>query len=300
MNELLGNLDGLSLPLRLIGTAVLAVVTHLIVVLIRHLATFAHVGQQTKRFQKLRSVVTLATSAVIFSLYFFAIGLILKEFGVSLTAYLASASVIGLAIGFGSQGIVQDVVTGLTLIFSDLVDVGDLVEIGGQTGIVRAITMRFTELENALGANVFIPNRTINNIISYPRGYVRCIVDVTLRGSEEARKITEISALRIMQSTREQFPGILIAAPSSEGRIKLKAGKEILRIKFRIWPARGQPIETNYLQELIAELKQNDPDYQPWMIAVSYEVEEKTQRPQQAWPWQLSKRQAADAPGRQI
>src|SRR5690606_22150626 len=58
------------------------------------------------------------------------------------TTYFASASVIALAIGFGSQGIVQDVVTGLTLIFSDLIDVGDMVEISGQSGVVRSISMR--------------------------------------------------------------------------------------------------------------------------------------------------------------
>src|SRR5687767_4431636 len=90
------------------------------------------------------------------------------------------ASVLGLAIGFGSQGLVQDVVTGLTLIFSDLIDVGDLVEVSGQTGVVRGVTMRFVELENALGGTVFVPNRTISSVINYPRGYVRCFVDVTL------------------------------------------------------------------------------------------------------------------------
>jgi small-conductance mechanosensitive channel len=58
---------------------------------------------------------------------FFAVGFILREFGVSLTAYLAAASVVGLAIGFGSQSVIQDVIAGLTFIFSKLIDVGDLV-----------------------------------------------------------------------------------------------------------------------------------------------------------------------------
>jgi small-conductance mechanosensitive channel len=83
---------------------------------------------------------------------------------VSVTAYLASACVIGLALAFASQGIVQDVVMGVTIIFSDLLDVGDLVELAGQTGKVKKITMRYVEIENALRAIVFIPNRTINNV----------------------------------------------------------------------------------------------------------------------------------------
>ncbi len=289
-------ISNLSVPLKLTVFAGVALLIHLIVMLVRRLVANFLGTQPARRYQKLRSIVTLATSATVFSLYFFAIGLVLKEFGVSLTAYLASASVIGLAIGFGSQGVVQDVVTGLTFIFSDLVDVGDLVEISGQTGIVQAITMRFVELENAMGAAVFIPNRTINNVINYPRGYVRCIVDVTLRGDTAARHAAESTALRLMQNIHEQFPGILMTRPSSEGRLTFKSGKEILRIKFRIWPNRGQPIETNYCQELIAELKISDPDYLPWMIAISYEVEEKRLRATPAWPWEKSQAAPASRP----
>jgi small conductance mechanosensitive channel len=267
----------------LLGIAVLA---HLMVLLIRRLTGSLLHGAGDRRYRKLRSVGSLATSITMFVVYFLALGLILREFGISLTAYLASASVVGLAVGFGSQGIVQDVVTGLTFIFSDLVDVGDLVEISGQTGIVRGISMRFVELQNALGASVFIPNRTISNVVSYPRGYVRCIVDVTLRGDADAKQAAESTAVALMQAAHEQFPGILMTEPSSEGRRVLGSGKEILRLKFRIWPNRGQPIESSYVQELTAELRRADPEYQPWMIAVTYEVEKRGEAPRQRlWPF---------------
>jgi small conductance mechanosensitive channel len=278
-------LGQLALPMRLVVFAGLAVVTHLVVILVRQFASHVLLNQSARRHQKLRSIATLSTSALVFTLYFLALGLILREFGVSLTAYLASASVVGLAIGFGSQGIVQDVVTGLTFIFSDLVDVGDLVEISGQTGIVKAITMRFVELENAMGALVFIPNRTISNVTNYPRGYVRCVVDVTLRGDEARRQAMEATAVRLMQLVQQQFPGILMSGPSSEGRIRFDAGKEVLRIKFRIWPNREQPIEKTFFQELVAEIVQMDPEYQPWMVSISYEVEKRSARPSTSWIW---------------
>jgi small conductance mechanosensitive channel len=273
------------MPLRLAAFAGLAVVTHLLVMLVRQVVGHAFSGEQVRRHQKLRSIATLATSAVVFTLYFLAIGLILREFGVSLTAYLASASVVGLAIGFGSQGIVQDVVTGLTFIFSDLIDVGDLVEASGQTGIVKAITMRFVELENAMGAIVFIPNRTINNVINYPRGYIRCIVDITLFGEDATRDAIETAALKKMGQIQQQFPGICITVPSSEGRIKFDSGKEILRLKFRIWPTREKPIEMTYSQELAAELTAIDPGYQPWMVTIGYEVEKRSARVNESWRW---------------
>ena len=161
-----------------------AIAVHLLVILTRKGVRYL-LAEERLAHAKLRSVVTLASSTLVFALYFLTVGFVLRELGVSLTAYLASASVIGLAVGFGSQGIVQDVVMGLTFIFSDVLDVGDLVEVGGQTGIVKGISMRFVELENALGARVFVPNRTINNVINYPKGYIRCLVDVTLTGNDD-------------------------------------------------------------------------------------------------------------------
>ena len=278
MSQITDVIAALPIGLRLLVFAGIAVMTHLVVVAIRRFASLMLPSGHRTRFAKLRTIGTLATSIAIFTLYFLALGLILREFGVSLTAYLASASILGLAIGFGSQGAVQDVVTGLTLVFSDLFDVGELVEISGQTGIVKGISMRFIELQNAMGASVFIPNRTITNVINYPRGYVRCLVDITLLGDEAAKhKMEEVAGI-LMSAIHEQFPGILITEPSIEGRIKLSSGKEILRVKFRIWPNRGQPIESVFVQELIAELRKTFPDYQSWMIAVTYEVESAVRR----------------------
>jgi hypothetical protein len=92
-----------------------------------------------------------------------------------------------------------------------------------------------------------------------------------------------------MHSAQEQFSGILLTEPSVEGRRTLKSGREFLRLKFRIWPNRGQPIEGSYVQELIAELRRLDPEYQPWMIAVTYEVEKRQQLPGSVSFWRASR-----------
>ncbi|MGB5245331.1 MAG: mechanosensitive ion channel domain-containing protein [Woeseia sp.] len=274
-------------PIRLSFLLLFVIAVHVLVLAIKRVATKWMSRKVDRRYRKLKSISTLLTSVLMFALYFIAIGLVFHELNISLTAYFASASVIGLAIGFGSQGVVQDVVTGLTLIFSDLLDVGDLVEVSGQTGIVKAITMRFVRIENALGASVFIPNRTISNVTNYPRGYVRCTADVTLKGDAAAKDRAAAIAERLMAGVGQQFRGILITDPSVEGRLVFDSGKEILRLKFRIWPNRGGPIETTFCQELAAELKNLDPDYMPWMIAINYEVEvrKETIKAGSVWPW---------------
>jgi small conductance mechanosensitive channel len=64
--------------------------------------------------------------------------------------------------------------------------------------------------------------------------------------------------------------------PSIEGRLKTASGKEFLRVKFRLWPGRGAPIETIFKQEVVYALKALDPNYQDWMVTVNYEVERKS------------------------
>jgi len=258
---------------RIIVIFLLVLSAHGAVLLVRRLGHFALLSASSRSHAKLRSVASLTTSFLVFFLYFGAFGLILREMGVSLTAYLASASVIGLAVGFGSQGLVQDVVTGLTLVFSNLIDVGDMVEIGGQTGVVCSIGMRFTVLENAMGAEVFIPNRSITNVINYPRGYVRCIVDVIFPDAAGEYDKLEVMIKNCMDSFVEQFPGILVYPPSIEGKQKTVSGKEFLRVKFRIFPGRGVPIELTFKQELLQKFKSMDTSYSDWMISVYYEVE---------------------------
>jgi moderate conductance mechanosensitive channel len=256
----------------------LALGSHGVVLMVKALWRYLMGFASSKPQSKFKSVASLTQSFLIFILYFGAFGLILREMGVSLTAYLASASVLGLAIGFGSQGLVQDVVTGLTLVLTDLINIGNMVEIGGQTGIIRSIGMRFIVIENALGAEVFVPNRSIMNVISYPRGYVRCIVDVTLSNETGFRDKMKGLIEETTNSFVKQFPGILIKPFSIEGLIKTAPGKEILRIKFRIWPGRGTPIETLFKQELIQRLKIVDSSYSDWMVSVNYEVEKASPR----------------------
>lgn len=184
-------------------------------------------------------------------------------------------AVIALAVGFGSQGLVWDVVSGLTSIFSDIYDVGDMVEIGGQVGLVRPIGLRFLEVENAFGARVLIPNRSITSVVNYPRGYVRCIVDISLPPQiqdDQAQAVSDRVSV-LAKGVYSQFPRILLTPPSFEGEKTAEGGRRYLRIKFRIWPGRGTPIEQSFKMEVVEVMKALDENYEDWMVAVYYEVE---------------------------
>lgn len=224
---------------------------------------------------KIQTVTSFFTSLLVFAVYFGAGGFVLSELGVSLTTYLASASVIGLAVSFGSQGVVQDVITGLTVVFSDLLDIGDLVELGGQVGIVESVGIRFTVLVNFAGARVYVPNRTVTNVVSYPAGFVRVFLDARLPEDPSLWPEAERKIATLMDAAYEQHPGILLVPPTLEGRAETRAGYGYVRIKFRIWPGQAAVIEQAVKPSIVQAMKRLDSSYGDWMVTVHHRAEPK-------------------------
>lgn len=223
---------------------------------------------------KVASLTTLVVSALTFTIYFGALGLIVAGLGLPVTGYLASVTVVGLAIGFGSQGLVQDVVSGLTLIFSDALDVGDVVEIGGLTGRVESIGLRFTTLVTVLEQRVLVPNRSIGQINRYPKGYVRVYADAQVpEGVSDEDAIAAVEPLA--KGMYRQFRGIVLTEPEILGvRRAGKNGWRYLRVKFRVWPGQGALIEGPFRQRVIHALRKLDPDYADWMVSITYRTAE--------------------------
>lgn len=227
----------------------------------------------TRRYPKTATLTTILVSAATFVIYFLAIGLILREFKVSLTAYLASASVIGLAIGFGLQGFVQDVVIGLTLIFSDALNITDLVELSGQVGRVKSIGLRFTTLVNFHGQEIYIPNRNIGMISRFQRGAIRAYVDVQVPDDLGEKEVVD-GIQSIADSMYSQHKSIILTQPEIFGLEETKGGNwRYLRIKFRLWPGQGALVENTFRQRVVAMMKELYPAYADWMVTVTYRVE---------------------------
>ena len=231
---------------------------------------FDRVTQQPKFI----TVTTLAVSGVNFVIYFLAVGLVLQElFDMPLMKYMASASIIGLAVSFGSQGLVQDIVTGLTLIFCDTMDVGDFVEIVGAatvSGRVEKIGLRFTVLVNFFNQRVMIPNRTIAHVSRFPHGGVDAFGDVHIpAGSDTEQAVKMVEG--IARGMKEQFGAIIFGDPNVESmESQPGGGGNFLRVHFRIWPGQSSLIENTFRQRVVSALKTIDPNYSDWQVPVTY------------------------------
>lgn len=290
MSRLYGHFTGhgTSVQNRIVLILILAASVHLVVKVIRWISEWilfrttrqkSPLGFMTEK-PKFVTVTRLIVSGVIFMIYFFALGLLLQEFGVNLTAYLASASVIGLAISFGSQGLVQDIVIGLTLIFWDAMDVGDVVELWGTTNVtgrVEEIGLRFTKLRNFYNQEVFVPNRTIANVSRCPRGGIDAYAFPQIPHGADAGKAVEVLS-GIAKGMRAQFSAIILEDPVIGAPTAAERGDwRYCEVSFRIWPGQGSLIEVTFRQQVVHAMRAFDPGYGEWQVPVTYRASAKAQ-----------------------
>jgi small-conductance mechanosensitive channel len=185
--------------------------------------------------------------------YITATGFILSELGINYTAYLASLSVIGLAIGFGSQGLVQDMVTGFFIVFEEQFNVGDMVEIPPHVGIVQELGLRMTRLRNYLGQKVVIPNRNIATVGNYTKGAQHVNIDVAAQSQEAAEK-AQSSLIQIVEDIGTQFEDVILSTPETSEVISLSTGEHFIRLHLTIWPQQQWVIEQEMIPRIRAAL----------------------------------------------
>jgi len=281
--KLIDILSEMNPILRILLVIVLAVAAHFTVKTIRRFSQYLltmkvdsqEISQEilTRRYPKLATILTILVSAGTFTIYFVAVGMILREFKISLTAYFASATVIGLAVGFGLQGFVQDLVIGLTLIFSDALTIGEMVKLGDEIGKVDSIGLRFTVLINLHGQRILIPNRNIATISQFRGGCIRAYVDIQLPQEIDEKEMSQ--AIQSMcKGMYSQHRSIILAIPEIFGIKDVEHGQwRYLRIKFRLWPGQIKIIEETFKERVVQLLKKSYADYASWMITVTYKVE---------------------------
>ena len=281
--KLLNILTDINPILRIFLVIVLAVATNFAVKAIRRFSQYLltmkvdskETSQEilTRRYPKLATIITILVSALTFSIYFVTVGMILREFKISLTTYFASATVIGLAVGFGLQGFVQDVVIGLTLIFTDALSIGEMVKLGDEIGKIDSIGLRFTVLINLHGQRIIIPNRNIATISQFRGGCIRAYVDIQLPQEIDEKEMSP-AIQSICKGMYNQHRSIILAIPEIFGIKDVENGQwRYVRIKFKLWPGQIKIIEETFKERVVQVLKKFDADYASWMITVTYKVE---------------------------
>jgi small conductance mechanosensitive channel len=145
---------------------------------------------------------------------------IISELGFDIGPILASAGIAGLAIGFGAQSLVKDVISGFFILFEDQYGVGDIVKIGDLSGVVERMTLRATVLRNLEGQVHVIPNGNIQTVTVMTKEWARAVVDVTVSLREDLSKVFQVLN-RINQRLAQELPHDILDKPTLLGIEKL-------------------------------------------------------------------------------
>ena len=155
----------------------------------------------------------LSVNIFSYALVFILIVMILGAMDIDIAPLIAGAGIVGLAIGFGAQGVVSDVVTGFFLLLERQVEVDDYVTAGGFDGVVEEVGIRTTQIRSFDGTLNFIPNRNISGVANHSRGNMRALVDIGIGYDEnidEAMAVLKDVADRFQDDERfKEGPNVL-------------------------------------------------------------------------------------------
>ncbi|TAA73316.1 mechanosensitive ion channel family protein [Planococcus salinarum] len=143
---------------------------------------------------------SLSENVFSYVLIFILVATVFNIFGLSVASLIAGAGIVGLAIGFGAQGLVSDVVTGFFLLLEKQIDVNDYVTVGSIDGIVESVGLRTTQIRSFDGTLNYIPNRDITTVSNYSRGNMRALVDIGISYDADIDK-----AVAVIQSVCDKI-----------------------------------------------------------------------------------------------
>jgi small-conductance mechanosensitive channel len=171
----------------------------------------------------------LIGNIITYTVNFITILLILMQFGFNLTPLLAGAGVLGLAIGFGAQSLVKDVITGFFIIFEDQFAIGDVIQTRNFKGTVEEIGLRVTRIKSATGEVYIIPNGAIQEVTNYSIYNSIAMIDIAVAYKDDPRNALEL--LKVMLKELYDGDTDMVKPPEVLGVEVIGQSEVVLRIQ---------------------------------------------------------------------
>lgn len=171
---------------------VAAIVVRVAKVLIRKTFSVRIKGPLKYNERRQQTMSKLLENIVAYVVYFMAIIAVLSAFTIDITGLIAGAGVLGLAIGFGAQNLVRDVITGFFIIFEDQFSVGDYVRIGQAEGTVEEIGLRTTKVKGFTGELFIFPNGNVTDVVNFSIHNSIAVVDINVSYESDMAKVEKL------------------------------------------------------------------------------------------------------------
>lgn len=197
--------------------------------------------RRKQRVRALGSILRSAASVTIFAIAGF---VILGDLSINLAPLLASAGVVGVAVGFGAQSLVRDYLAGIFMLVEDQYGVGDVITVGDATGTVENVTLRITRLRDVNGIVWHVRNGGVEAVGNESQGWARAVIDFPVPFEADLATIR-----RLLEQTGDAmwndptWRAVMLAAPEVWGAQEISSDEVVMRIVAKTAPLRQWEVE---------------------------------------------------------
>jgi small-conductance mechanosensitive channel len=217
--------------------------------------------RRRQRAQALGSILRSATSVVIFGIAGIQVG---YDLGLNLAPVLASAGVLGLAVGFGAQSLVKDYLSGIFMLVEDQYGVGDVIDSGYATGTVEAVSLRVTRLRDVNGVVWYVRNGTINRIGNESQGWARAVIDFPVgyqQNLPQVRQVMKEVATTMWEESR--WRDVILEEPEVWGVESISSESIVMRLVAKTVPLGQWEVARELRERLKTALDASDVPGEP-------------------------------------
>ncbi|MFZ3598559.1 mechanosensitive ion channel family protein [Streptomyces sp. BH104] len=192
---------------------------------------------QERREQRARTIGSVLSSIVTIVVSVMGLAMVLDQIGIALGPLLASAGVVGLAIGFGAQSLVADYLAGMLIMIEDQYGVGDSVDLGEAVGEVEHVGLRLTQVRDLNGGLWHIRNGEIMRVRNDSQEWARAVLDVSVAYDSNLEKVFAVLEETGMSlRSEEDYKGVLLEDPSVWGVQSIEADGIVVRLVVKTAP----------------------------------------------------------------
>lgn len=200
-------------------------------------AELSHVMLTQRTEQRANAIGTLLRSVVAIVVWSIALLTILPLLGIDIGPLLASAGVIGVALGFGAQTLVKDYLSGIFMIIEDQYGIGDLVDLGEVIGTVEEVALRYTRLRDLSGVVWYVRNGEVLRVGNRSQGWTLAVVDIPIGYDEDIDRVREIvENVATDMDENPDYDDMLLGRPSFAGVESVSGEAVFIRITAKAAP----------------------------------------------------------------
>jgi small-conductance mechanosensitive channel len=197
-----------------------------------------------RRHQRVRALGSILRSAASVTVIAIAGVVVLGDIGINLAPLLASAGVVGIAIGFGAQNLVRDYLAGIFMLLEDQYGVGDVITVGGATGTVETVTLRITRMRDVNGIVWHVRNGTIDQVGNESQGWARAVIDFPVPYAADLGTIRSVLSDTALSLWNEPvWRAVMLEEPEVWGAQEVSSSEVTMRIVVKTAPLRQWEVE---------------------------------------------------------